>query len=186
VAVRRLRDRGQVVSEVLEARLSKEALKLIDEKITIATWYPASIFTELLDLDWEISGGRDPEYLERLGEVTAAKMFDSKRYQQLEYAERRRSAETRDSLLRQARLINTITGTMYDFLDVSVGIEGKYLEITYANVGSLGDSILHTTVGFMSEINERQGTNRPWIGERLSPDVIRFRMELPSRLVDVD
>jgi len=182
VAVRRLRDRGQIAAEVLEARLSKEALSLLDEKIAIATWYPVEIFTELLELDWEISGGRDPAYLERLGGLTAAKMFDSQRYQQLEYAERRRSAETRDSLLRQARLINTVTGTLYDFLDVDVEIVDEFLEITYSNVAALGDAVLHTTVGFMTEINERQGNARRWTGERISPDTIRFRMPLPSRL----
>lgn len=186
VAVRRLRDGGRISSDALEARLSKEALELVDAKISISRWYPVHAFDELLDVDWEISGDRDPAYLEKLGQGTAAQMFDSQRYQQLEYAERTPSAESRESLLRQARLITTITGTLFDFLEVDVGIDSNHLDITYRGASSLDGPILHTTIGFMNEINARQGSKRRWTSERLAPDTLRFRVPLPKRLAGAD
>jgi hypothetical protein len=184
VAVRHLRDRGLISADALEARLSKESVELIDAKIAIAGWYPVHAFNELLDVDWEISGDRKPAYLEQLGAKTSAKMFDSQRYQQLEYAERIRTAESRESLIRQARLITTITGTLFNFLEVDVGIESGHLHLTYRNARTLDGPILHTTVGFMNEINARQGNPRSWTSERLGPDTLRFKVALPKHLID--
>jgi hypothetical protein len=182
VTVRRLRDRGQVPAEVLEARLSKPALGLVDRKIEIAQWYPVDAFCELLDLDWEITGRREPAYLEKQGAVSADRLFDSKRYQQLEYAERKGKVESREGLIRQSRLITTITGTFYNFLEFDVALDACTLCIVYGNASAFGTPLEHTTVGFLNQINVRQGSRRRWNVERTRPDEVRFRMPLPKRL----
>jgi hypothetical protein len=182
VAVRRLRNQGRIPAESLEARLSREALELVDRKIEIARWYPVRAFCELLDLDWEIAGRRAPAYLEQQGAASADRLFDSKRYQQLEYAERSGKVESPERLLRQTRLITTITASFYDFLEFQAALEAGHLCIVYGNAQAFETPLVHTTVGFMNQINVRQGSQRRWAAERTRPDEVRFRMPLPKRM----
>lgn len=184
VAARRLRQAGRISPEAMQARLGAEALELLESKIEVASWYPVAAFCELIELAWEIAGGRDPSYLERQGAESADRLFDSGRYQQLEYAERSRKADSRDQLIRSARLITTITGAFYDFLDVKVALEQDRLSLVYGNARAFGDPLIHTTVGFKNQINVRQGSRKRWTGERTRPDEVRFHMPLPRRLVD--
>jgi hypothetical protein len=182
VTVRRMRDGGSVSAETLAARLSKEALELLDQKIEIARWYPVSAFCELIEVAWEIAGNRSPEYLERQGAVTADRLFDAKIYQQLEFAERSAKVDSREELVRGAKLITTITGTFYDFLTFGVRVGNDELEVVYGNASAFADVLIHTTVGFMNQINQRQGSKRPWRGRRVEADQVVFTMDLPKRL----
>jgi hypothetical protein len=184
VAARRLRDRGQLRAELMEARLSKQALELVDQKIEVARWYPIGPFCELIELGWDVAGKRNPAYLEKAGAASADQLFDSNRYQQLEFADRAAKVHSRKQLIRQARLITTITGTFYDFLDVHVALEEDGLTIIYGNSRSFADPLIHTTVGFKNQINVRQGSKLRWTGRRTQPDEVRFTMPLPKRLAD--
>jgi hypothetical protein len=181
VTVRRLRDAGRVSAEALAARLSKQATELLDQKIEIARWYPVAAFCELIDFDWEVSGHRVPEYLERQGAVTADRLFDAKIYQQLEFAERSGKVDTREELARGAKLITTITGTFYDFLTFGVRVSDDQLEVVYGNAGAFGEPLIHTTIGFLNQINQRQGSKRTWRGRREGDDRVVFTMDLPER-----
>jgi hypothetical protein len=184
VSVKRLRARGRVSPEALEAGLSAEALALVDQKIDISRWYPIQPFCELIDLDWEISGAREPAYLESQGAAAADRLFDSGIYQQLDFAQRSGKVESREKLVRQSRLITTITGTLYDFLTFEVNLAPESLEIVFGNAERFSDGLIHTTVGFMNRINERQGSKRRWRGWREAADRARFSMSLPTRLAD--
>jgi hypothetical protein len=125
VTVRRLRDRGQVSATALAARLSGPALDLLDAKVDIGRWYPVGLLCELLEVDWDVGGRRDPDYLRTEGERAADRLFDSKLYQQLRYAEEAAPGETGDALLRQAKLITSITGALYNFLGFEVRLVGQ-------------------------------------------------------------
>lgn len=185
VTVRRHRDQGRVPAEQLAARLSGPALSLVDQKVDIGRWYPIGPFCELLDVDWEIGGKRDPEHLRKAGVISADRLFDSGIYQQLHYAERAEAPQTRDALRRQAKLITTITANLYNFLQFEVRMDserGDQLEIVYGNAGAFSEALRLTTEGFMNQINVRQGSQRRWTSERVRPDRIVFRMPLPSRL----
>ena len=182
VAARRLRDGGRLRPEVLEARLSKQALELIDQKIEVARWYPVALFCELIDLGWEVVARRNPAYLEEAGAQSANELFDTNRYQQLEFAQRAGKVYSRKQLMRQARLITTVIGTFYDFLDVQVAVEEDGLVIVYGNARAFGDPLIHTTVGFKNQINVRLGSKMRWSGKRTQPDKVRFSMPIPKRL----
>jgi len=184
VTVRRMRDRNIIDAGTLAKRLSPEAIAMLDQRIDIASWYPVKVFCELIDLDWEVSGHRDPLYLERQGAMTADRLFDSGLYQQLEFAERSGKVETRKSLERQSKLITTITGTLYSFLTSTVEVHPLALEIAYGNATHFTDALMHTTVGFMNQINIRQGSKRRWSARRPARDRVVFSMELPARLAD--
>ena len=184
VTVRRLRDKGSVSPETLAARLSKQALELLDQKIEIARWYPVSAFCELIAFDWEVTGARSPAYLERQGAITADRLFDAKIYQQLDFAERSLRADNREELVRGAKLITTITGTLYDFLTFGVRVANDQLEVVYGNASAFGEPLVHTTVGFLNQINQRQGSKRGWGARREGDDQVVFTMELPQRFAE--
>jgi hypothetical protein len=184
VSVRRQRDAGRISSEQLEVRLGTETLALLDSKIEIGRWYPIGAFCELIDLDWDVAAGRDPEHARRAGALSADRLFDRGLYQQLDYAERSARAQTRAALMRQARLISTITGTFYNFLQVEVRVDEQQsdsLEIHYGNAAAFAEILRYTTEGFMNQINHRQGSARRWTSERVRPDLVVYRLALPKR-----
>jgi hypothetical protein len=157
---------------------------MLDRKIDLAAWYPIGIFCELIDFDWDVAGHGQPSYLERQGSVTADRLFSSGTYQQLEFAERSGKVETVRSLERQSKLISTITCALYSFLTFEVTIQPSALRIVYRNASAFGDALIHTTVGFMNQINHRQGSKRRWSGRRISRDEVQFDMELPARFTE--
>lgn len=186
VSVRRHRQQGRVSAEQLAARLGGVALELVDQKIDIGRWYPMAAFTELLDADWEIGSRRDPAYMRKQGEQAADRLFDSKIYQQLSYAERAERVASAAELKRSSKLITTITGSLYNFLQFQVRLgegRGDALEIVFSNAKAFSEALRHSTEGFMNQINVRQGSSHRWLSRRDQPDVIVFTLPLPSRLV---
>ena len=185
VSLRHLRSSGRITVDEMAARLSGSALALLEEKIDIGRWYPMSVFVELVDFEWDIVADRDPEYARRSGAKGAERLFQSGRYQQLDFAQRAGRAESRDALVRQSKLITTVTAMLYNFLEVSVGIDPTrpdQLQIVYANAAEFTEPLRYTTEGFMNAINEAQGSSRRWDSERTAPDRIVFRLAIPERL----
>jgi hypothetical protein len=184
-SLRRLRSSGRVTDDQLEARLSRAALELLAQKIDIGRWYPISAFAELVEFEWEMVAARDPDYAREGGAKGAQRLFQSGRYQQLDFAQRTGRAESRDALVRRSKLITTITATLYNFLEVSVGIDPERpneLSIEYANAAEFTEPLRYTTEGFMNAINEAQGSSRRWTSERVAPDRVVFRLAIPARL----
>jgi hypothetical protein len=183
VAARRHREKGRISEAELELRLGPQALALIDQKIMIAAWYPIRAFCELMDLNWDLGGSRDPEFMRREGERSADRLFDSGIYPQMRFAEEARRAQTRDDLVRQSRLISSVTGSLYNFLEIDVRAESDgALEIVYGNAAEFSEALRYSTEGFMNQINKRQKSVRRWTSERAAPDRVVFRMPLPGRL----
>jgi hypothetical protein len=185
VSLRHLRNAGRITGGQMAARLSGGALALLEEKIDIGRWYPMGLFAELVDFEWDAVGGRDPEYARQSGAKGARRLFQSGRYQQLDFAQRTGRAETRDALVRRSKLITTVTAMLYNFLEVSVGIDPArpdQLQIVYANAAEFTEPLRYTTEGFMNAINEAQGSSRRWSSERTARDRVVFRLAIPSRL----
>jgi hypothetical protein len=181
-AVRRYRDAGFLSEDQIAARLGPAALETLDQKIDISRWYPIEAFCEMVDLDWEIAAERDPAYMRRLGAVAARRFFERGIYQQLDYAKRAARVESRRSLARQSKLITTVTNSLYNFLEIDVRVAGDVLEIVWGNATLLAEALRYTTEGFMNEVNRWQGSSRCWVSERVAPDRVRFRLDLPERL----
>jgi hypothetical protein len=186
VTVRRHRTQGRVSADQLSARLNGAALELVDQKIDIGRWYPVKVFTELLDFDWDVGSGRDPDYMRRQGEQAADRLFSSGIYQQLNYAERADRVGNAKELKRQSKLITTITGSLYNFLRFEVRLgeaRGDTLEIVFSNAALFSEALRHSTEGFMNQINQRQGSGHRWMSRRDQADVIVFTLPLPRRLL---
>jgi hypothetical protein len=183
--LRKLRSAGVLTDEQLAARLSGPALALLDQKIEVARWYPIGVFRELVDFQFEVVGKRDPEYARQEGARSADLQFESGRYQQLDFAKRAGRAESTGAIVLQAKLIASLTAAFYNFLETNVGIDPENphrLQIVYTNAALFPDALRYATEGFMSRINERQGSTRGWLSERTMPDRIVFWMDLPGRL----
>ncbi len=184
-SLRHLRSSGRIADEQLTARLSRAALELLEQKIDIGRWYPMRAFAELVEFEWDVIAARDPEYARASGAKGAQRLFASGRYQQLDFARRVGKAESREALVRQAKLTTTITSMLYNFLQVSVGIDParpNELQIVYANAGEFTEALRYTSEGFMNGINSAQGSPRRWTSERTAPDRVVFRLAIPSRL----
>jgi len=185
VSVRRLRDKGRIRPEDLEQRLGAAAQELLDQKINIAGWYPIQVFSELMNLHWEVAGRRDPQFMRDEGARSSDRLFDSGIYQQLQFAEKAERVQSREALVRQSRLITSITGSLYNFLEISVKVDDDRpdeLQIRYGNAALFDEALRFSTEGFMNRINHRQGSSRRWTSERPAPDRVVFRMALPTRL----
>ena len=183
VAARRHREKGRISGQQLEVRLSGPALSLIDQKILIAAWYPIDAFCELMDLNWELGGKRDPDFMRREGERSADRLFDTGIYPQLRFAEEAAKVQSREDLVRQSRLISSITGSLYNFLQIDVRMgNGENLQIVYDNAAPFSEALRYSTEGFMNQINKRQKSAQRWTSERPRPDRIVFAMSVPGRL----
>jgi hypothetical protein len=182
LSLRRHRKQGQITPEQLTARLSKGALQSLEEKIDFGRWYPIQIFCELLDLNWDLGGGRDPNYMRQEGERAAERLFQTGIYQQLSYADRAERVRARDHLIRQSKLITTITGSLYNFLEFQVRLDSDQLEIHYGNATAFSEALRYTTEGFMNQINKHQKSFARWSSKRVRPDLVIFTLPLPERL----
>ena len=185
VAMRRHLKQGRISAPQLTVRLGPAALSLLEQKIDLGRWYPVKVFCEILELDWEVGGHRDPDYMRTAGARAADHLFDTGIYQQLQYAERAHRVRSREQMLLQAKLISTITGSLYNFLQFEVRIspdDPDLLEILYGNAALFSEGLRLSTEGFMSQINKRQGSTRVWTSARLRADLLVFRLSLPERL----
>lgn len=183
VVVRRARDRGDVPEPRL-AKLSARTLELLDERIQVARWYPMECFSELLELDWDLHGGRDPDYMRRAGAATAASMTSGNRYQQFDYLERAKRPETAAELVSQVKLTSTVTLSYFDFMEVEVRIDPdrpNVLQIVYIGTDGFPEALRYSTEGFMSQLNQLRGTRRTWTSERIGSTVV-FSLEMKSGL----
>ena len=186
VSVRRHRVQGRISADQLSARLGGAALELVDQKIDIGRWYPVKVFTDLLDVDWDVGARRDPAYMRSQGEQAADRLFSSGIYQQLNYAERADRVGSAEELKRQSKLITTITGSLYNFLRFEVRLakeRGGALEIVFSNAALFSEALRHSTEGFMNQINQRQGSTHRWSSRREKADVVVFTLPLPRRLL---
>lgn len=174
VVVRRLRDRGAIPEARLE-KLSSATRELLDERIEIAQWYPMDVFSELLEVDWEICGNRDPEYMRRSGERNAEAMTQAKRYQQLDYLERADRPESSTDILRQMRLTSSITLSYFNFTETTVQMhpDGPHvLQIIYTNTDAFPESLRYSTEGFMNRLNRVRRSSKKWTSERVGNTIV--------------
>lgn len=182
VVVRRLRDGGAIPESRLE-KLSSAARELLDERIEIAQWYPMEMFSELLEIDWEICGNHDPEYMRQAGERNAEAMTRAKRYQQLDYLERADRPESSSDILRQMRLTSSITQSYFNFTETTVQMHPDrphVLQIIYVNTDAFPESLRYSTEGFMNRLNRVRRSSRKWTSERVGNTIV-FSLEMKTR-----
>jgi hypothetical protein len=81
--VLRLVDEGRIPRDELEARLEREDLELLGSKLLPGFWYPLGSYGRLMQLLFEVDGGRRVEYLVERGRRAADRIRASGIYAQL-------------------------------------------------------------------------------------------------------
>jgi hypothetical protein len=114
---RRLLEEGRVARDELEARLEAQDLRLLEEKIFPAAWYPIDSYRRLSELLMHVEGGGDPQYLVRRGARAAERLFASGIYLQLKRGEERaqEARQTDDGWTElDGNLIVSIAGAIFN------------------------------------------------------------------------
>ena len=81
--VKQLVETGAISQEALEARLHAEDLRLLENKIVAALWYPLGSYGRLMELLFEVEGRRSTEYLVERGRRAADRVRATGLYSQL-------------------------------------------------------------------------------------------------------
>jgi hypothetical protein len=184
VNLQRLRESGRLAADACEARLSRAALHLLEEKIDPSRWYPLAEYAELVDLLWDHEAARDPEYMREKGRAWAKKLYDAHRYQQLEYADASAGAiGSPEEAVRQGRLIASLIGTFWSFVEAEVDLDPERphtlrLVLSGRLARLFPEANRFTTEGFLNHMVERTGGRHRSTSERPAPDRLEFRLEL--------
>jgi hypothetical protein len=146
-----LRSAGRIAAEGLEARLDAAALRLLDEKIAGARWYPVDAYGQLLAVLRDVEGGAQPqEYLRQRGQRAAQRLIDSGVYRQFDASESRWGEAV-------GRVMITLAPLMYNFSRWSIVTrdDKRGFRIEVAEAGPLPDTSVPVLEGFIETMVNR-------------------------------
>ena len=179
--VRTLRDAGQLSAEQLETALEPEDLALLDAKIQAALWYPIECYRRLTELLFEVQGRGDPRYLADRGACAAERLWEAGLYVQLQHGEEKAEAARRSGGAlseRDARLMTTLAGAIFNFTKWRYLTEGDRALIEVTEAAALPDVSVHAAAGFLEYVVSRLRKRDTEIdATRPSPDRVEFRFE---------
>jgi len=164
--VRILRASGRVAQRELEARLGKEGLAYLDEKIMAAKWYSIRVYGAIRELLRDVEGGGREEYTIQAGAESARRLIASGLYQQLDFLKRwRDQLHTRDREIerqrrshfsRQLSLVSTIHRSLFNFGDLKIeqvpGFTDRF-QLEYWDQGTMPRVCRLAVLGFWNELS---------------------------------
>jgi hypothetical protein len=176
---------GAVSREELARRLAPADHDLLAAKIIVSDWYDVRSYTRMCELLRDVAGHGRNEYLRRKGRETARRLLDAGFYAQLEYLNRTEVARASGSRARfeafgrDLRKLATLSSSILSFSrwtpKPDPGGEGRYV-IEIAEARDFPEVLAWRSDGFVNEMASRHGDGDLWTWERLSADVIVFRM----------
>ncbi len=111
--------RSETDRERLEAMLSAETIRMLEDKVDIGKWYPVGMYNELTNLIWQEEGEGHSDYLRQRGEKMMQRLMEAGLYQQLDFLERMdrgpQEKVSPDDVQRACRLIGSVTGAIRNF-----------------------------------------------------------------------
>jgi hypothetical protein len=180
--VRQLRDSGRIPVEQLEIRLEPADLALLDTKIQSALWYPIECYRRLSELLLETEGRGHPQYLADRGARAAERLWEAGLYVQLQHGEEKaEQARKSGGVLseRDARLITSLSGAIFNFSRWSYRSEGPQSLIEVTEAAALPEVSVHAARGFLEYVVGRlRKTDTPVHAERPAPDRVVFRFRV--------
>jgi hypothetical protein len=168
--------------------LQPEDISLLDEDIAISRWYDIRTYTRMSELLRDVEGGQSNDYLRQRGRETARRLLEAGLYSQLEYLHRAevvRLQEARarfEAFGRDLRLLTTLSASILSFsrwtsrLDPE--LESRY-RIEVSEAREFPEVLCWTSDGFVNEMATQHGEPDLWGWERVSADLIVFRMIRP-------
>jgi len=177
-----LRESGRVGADRLELRLEPADLALLDAKIQPALWYPIESYRRLTELLLEVEGRGDWQYVADRGARAAERLWEGGLYLQLQHGEEK-AAEARryGGVLtdRDARLMTTLSGAIFNFTRWSYRVDGADALIEATDAERLPEVSMHAARGFLEYVVGRlRRTETPIRATRPAPDRVQFRFRL--------
>jgi hypothetical protein len=184
-AVKKLMADGKATRKDAERFLEPADLTLLDEKLSISSWYDIRTYDRFNRMLRDIAGSGDDNYMRELGRESARRLGQAGTYSQLEYVTRTQMAALEDpkqrfeAFARDLRLMQSITGSIYNFIEWSLepepGHQYRY-RIVWKNCAALSDLNCLRAEGFMNEMGAVNDHPNLWKFERKGKDVVIFRM----------
>lgn len=172
--VRRLLAAGSLSREDLEARVSRGAAALVDEKVLDGAWYPIAWHCELLRVLQGVEGGGEREYLVEGGRRAARALEASGLYVQMRQAARETDPD------RIGRILVSMAGSIYNFTEwrfVGVG-DLATSRIEVSDTAAFPDEVRWRAEGFIEHAVARfSGRAVAVASERPCPDTLIFRVD---------
>lgn len=174
--LQRLVAEGRIDRERLEAALEPEDLRLLDEKVRTAAWYPIAGYARMVELLAAVEGGSRPEaYLLDRGRRAAERLAASGLYKQL-HATRETWGD------RVGSIIVSMSAAIYNFTRWSIDFDPRTrgFDIEIRDAEAFPEVARVTAQGFVQAVTDRtSGSDMRVTSERPTPDrvVIRGRFE---------
>jgi len=180
--VRALRDSGRVSTDRLEASLAAVDLALLDDKVQPALWYPIRSYARLTELLLDVVGGGDPQYVVDRGARAAQRIWDSGLYVQLQLGEEKAQRARRSGgamSLRDARVITTLSGALFNFTVWKYRVEGNEGVIAVSEAADLPEVSVWASRGFLEYVASRLSRVETTVAAtRVAPDLVEFRFKV--------
>jgi uncharacterized protein Smg (DUF494 family) len=147
-------ERGAILREALEVRLTREQLELVDAKVQVALWYPIDAFNAFLRITSEVSGRSSPEALAATGRLSAEHLAQSGLYPQLTSA---RGGSARGV----GRRLVTLASAFYNFMhwEYIEGEDPHHFTVDVTDAADWCEELRHITEGFI-EVASSGATGR--------------------------
>lgn len=172
--VNRLVEEGRLSRDDLELRLAADDLRILDEKVAPAAWYPIACYERLVELlaDLEGAGSRET-YLVGRGTRAAERLSAAGIYQQLD-------ASIESWGPRVGRIIITLSSLMYSFTrwSFATGDRPGHFEIRVEDAADFPEASRFATQGFIEFVAQRTvGAPVRVRSRRPAPDLVIYCAE---------
>ncbi len=165
--------------------LREEDFALLDQEITVASWYDIRSYDRMNRLLRDVEGGGSNEYLREGGRATARRLLEMGLYSQLEYLQRARVVSARgreerfQAFARDLARLNTLSQSILNFSQwksrPDPDRDHRYL-IEVSEADAVPETLAWRSDGFVNEMANQHGADDLWTWRRERPDLIVFRM----------
>jgi hypothetical protein len=186
----RLRERGGVSEEQIEAGLAAEDLDLLEAEVNPASWYPMESYARIAQLLGEVEGAGKDDYFVDRGRASARRLMKAGLYQQLAFLPRWKDKTSggggdQSALIasygRNLRLVISMASSIYNVGKWTVESDpdnpGR-VRVAVREASAYSEPMRLAIEGFFNECAQASLRElvRLYISERPSPDLILLRM----------
>jgi hypothetical protein len=186
----RVRAKGRISEEEIDARLAPEDLAFLEAEISPAAWYPLESYARMIRLLGDVEGaGKDAYFVER-GRDSARRLMESGLYQQLAFLSRwdetvdwRRDDESSvvATYARNLRMVSSLASAIYNVGKWTVEPDPEHagrVVLMVREASAYSEPMRLAIEGFLNECARaaRENLAHLFASERASQDLMLIRM----------
>ena len=183
--VKKLMAGGAVKKTELARWLREEDILLLGQSIVVSSWYDIRCYTRMNELLRDVEGDGSNDYLRERGRETARRLLEAGFYAQMEFLSRTEVGRTTgeraryEAFGRDLRKLCTLSASILNFSrwtpKPDPKQEGRY-RIEVSEAKDFPEVLAWRSDGFVNEMAAKHGDGDLWSWERVSGDLIVFRM----------